>query len=245
MANEKVEVVKDKGGKPGKDAPKDAKSSAPGKDAPKTSPVAKPAPAPAPAPAPVPKAPKAPKAPKPAPVVKPRTNANSTNVMRKLKVAKVTVNIGVGQGGERLEKAEKVLANLTGMKPVRTMARKAIRDWNVREGTPIGVKVTLRGDQAVSFTKRALWTRNFRIANWSFDQEGNLLFGVPDHTSFEGQKYNPEVGIFGMDIAVTVERPGFRLKHRRLVTRKVSPRHRVDRIESQAFLKELLGLEIV
>src|SRR5687768_6458917 len=118
MANEKVEIVKDKGGKPGKDAPKDA-GGKPAAPAPKTTPVAKPAPAPAPAPvvAPKPKAPKAPKAPV---VVKPRTNADSKNPMRKLTVSKVTVNIGVGQGGERLEKAEKVLGTLTGGKPVRT-----------------------------------------------------------------------------------------------------------------------------
>lgn len=256
MANEEKKGAKpqDKGAAPaakptdkaaGKPADKGAAPAAKpaAKEQPKT---AAPAPA-APAPPAAPK-PKKVSAPKPV-VVSPAARVNATpagkNPMRGLHVSKVTVNIGVGQGGDRLEKAEKVLANLTGKKPVRTMARKSIRDWNVREGTAIGVKVTLRGDDAVSFTKRALWTRNNRIANWSFDPEGNLLFGVPDHTSFEGQKYNPEVGIFGMDIAVTVERPGFRIKHRRLLTRKVNPRHRVDRAESQQFLRQLLGLEIV
>jgi ribosomal protein L5 len=97
--------------------------------------------------------------------------------MRELKVAKVTVNIGVGQAGDRLEKAEKVLAGLTGRKPMRTTARGSHRDWQVREGQPIGVKVTLRGEAAVDFAKRALWTRNFRVADWSFDREGNLNFG--------------------------------------------------------------------
>lgn len=211
------------------------------KPAPKPAPAAaKPAPAPAPAAKPA-AAPNPKSATKPAP--KPKTEGMPP--MRQLRVAKVTVNIGVGQAGDRLEKAEKVLANLTGHKPIRTLAKKAIRDWNVRENMPIGVKVTLRGDDAISFTKRALWTRNNRVANWSFDKEGNLLFGVPDHTAFEGQKYNPEVGIFGMDVAVTVERPGFRIKHRRLLTRRVPPSHRVTREESQAFLKSVLGLEIV
>jgi large subunit ribosomal protein L5 len=165
--------------------------------------------------------------------------------MRELKVAKVTVNIGVGQAGDRLEKAEKVLAGLTGRKPMRTTARGSHRDWQVREGQPIGVKVTLRGEAAVDFAKRALWTRNFRVADWSFDREGNLNFGIPDHTAFEGQKYNPEIGVFGMDIAVTVERPGFRVKHRRVRARRLPAHHRVDRGESKAFLKSLLGLEIV
>ena len=170
---------------------------------------------------------------------------NGTNPMRRLKVTKVTVNIGVGQAGDRLEKAEKVLASLTGRKPLRTVAKAAHRDWAIREGQPIGVKVTLRGDDAITFTKKALETRNNRVQNWSVDREGNLNFGVPDHTAFEGQKYNPEIGIYGMDIAVTVERPGFRIKHRNLLQRRVPPRHRVTREESQSYLKNTLGLEIV
>lgn len=185
--------------------------------------------------------------PKSAPKLPAEGKAASANgaTMRSLRIAKVTVNIGVGQSGDRLEKAEKVLAGLTNSKPVRTLARKPVRDWNLREGQPIGVKVTLRGDGAVDFVKRALWTRNNRVAEWSFDREGNLQFGIPDHTAFEGQKYNPEIGIFGMDVAVTVERPGFRIKHRGLLTRRVPPRHRVTRAESQGFLKNVLGLEIV
>lgn len=175
---------------------------------------------------------------------KPKTGEGST-AMRALRVTKVTVNIGVGQAGDRLEKAEKVLAALTQRKPVRTTARESHRDWQVREGQPIGVKVTLRGPDAVDFAKRALWTRNFRVADWSFDREGNLNFGIPDHTQFEGQKYNPEIGVFGMDVAVTVERPGFRVKHRANLRRSLPRSHRVTRDESKTFLKQLLGLEIL
>ena len=165
--------------------------------------------------------------------------------MRKLRVSKVTVNIGVGQSGDRLEKAEKVLASLTTRKPQRTVSRSSNRDWALREGQPIGVRVTLRGDDAIAFVKRALESRNNRVPDWSFDREGNLNFGIPDHTGFEGQKYNPEIGVFGMDIAVTVERPGFRIKHRKTYTRSVPADHRVTREESQQFLKGLLGLEIL
>jgi len=200
--------------------------------------VAKPAPKPQAATRAPPPASKAP-APKPA---APRETATG---MRALRVSKVTVNIGVGQAGDRLEKAEKVLASLTNRKPVRTTARDSHRDWAIREGQAIGVKVTLRGPDAIDFTKRALWTRNSRVTEWSFDREGNLNFGIPDHTQFENQKYNPEIGVFGMDVAVTVERSGFRVKHRRLQPRRLPPHHRVSREESKAFLKGLLGVEIV
>lgn len=165
--------------------------------------------------------------------------------MRRLRISKVTVNIGVGQSGDRLEKAEKVLQTLTHRKAVRTVSRDAHREWQVRQGQPIGVKVTLRGGAAVDFAKRALWSRNFRVADWSFDRAGNLNFGVPDHTGFEGQKYNPDIGVFGLDVAITVERVGFRIKHRRLQARSVPPAHRVTRDESMAFLKQVLGVEIL
>lgn len=174
----------------------------------------------------------------------PAPTETSDAPMRKLRISKVTVNVGVGQAGERLEKAEKVLAALTGRKPERTIAKTSNRDWAVREGQPIGVRVTLRGPDAVDFAKRALWARNNKVAEWSFDKEGNLNFGIADHTGFEGQKYNPDIGVFGMDVAITVERPGFRIKHRRHRARRIAKHHRVTREESKAFLKQVLGLEI-
>lgn len=169
----------------------------------------------------------------------------SENVMRQLRVAKVTVNIGVGEAGERLEKAENLLQELTGGQPVRTVSTKTIRDWGIREGMPIGCKVTLRGKSAEDFVKKVLWPRENRVPEWSFDEEGNLQFGLPDHTSLEGQRYDPDVGVFGMDVAVTVERPGYRVKRRRVMRRRLPERHRADREESIAFLKEKFDLEIV
>ena len=169
----------------------------------------------------------------------------ASNPMRSLRIVKVVVNIGVGQAGDRLEKAERLLGSLTNRKPVRTVSKATIRDWGLREGMPIGCKVTLRGEEAETFVKRALWPRNNRVAEWSFDREGNLQFGVADHTSLEGQKYNPDIGVFGMDVAIVVERAGYRIKRRDLVARRVPKRHRVDRDEAKAFLSEKFKLEIV
>jgi large subunit ribosomal protein L5 len=165
--------------------------------------------------------------------------------MRSLRVAKVNVNIGVGQAGERLDKAKEVLKTLTGATPVQTVSKTTVRDWAIRDGMPIGCKVTLRGQAAEAFVKRCLWPRENRVPAWSFDQEGNLHFGVPDHTGLEGQKYNPDIGVFGMDVSITVERPGYRIKRRRLLRRHVPKRHRVGREESIAFLREKFNLEIV
>lgn len=158
---------------------------------------------------------------------------------------KVTVNIGVGEGGERLAKAEQTLEKLTGQKPMRTFGKVNNRELGVRPGMPIGCKVTLRGDTAEDFVRRALYTRLNKVFEWSFDNQGNLQFGVTDHTDFEGERYDPEVGVFGMDVALTLEKPGHRIKHRRLMARKVPQRHRVTREEAKAFLTQKFKMEVV
>lgn len=166
-------------------------------------------------------------------------------VMTQPQIAKVTVNMGIGEGGDRLAKAEKTMEKLTGQKPMRTFGKVNNRELGVRPGMPIGCKVTLRGEAAESFVKRALYTRLNKIHAWSFDNQGNLQFGVADHTTFEGERYDPEVGVFGMDVAITLEKPGHRIKHRRLLTRKVPPKHRVTREESIAFLSEKFNIEVI
>jgi large subunit ribosomal protein L5 len=137
-------------------------------------------------------------------------------------IAKVTVNIGVGEAGEKLKKAESVLEGVTKQKPIQTLSKTTNKDWGVRKFMPIGCKVTLRRKAAETFLLSALKIRENKIAEYSFDNQGNFSFGVPDHTLFEGQKYDPNIGIFGMDICVTIEKPGYRIKHRRIAEKKPS-----------------------
>lgn len=169
----------------------------------------------------------------------------SENQLAQPRIAKVTVNMGIGEGGERLEKAEKTMQKLTGQKPMRTFGKVNNRELGVRPGMPIGCKVTLRGQNAEDFVRRALYTRLNKVHNWSFDNQGNLQFGVSDHTTFEGERYDPDIGVFGMDVAITLEKPGHRVKHRRLLARKIPQRHRVTRDEALAFLTQKFQLEVL
>lgn len=168
-----------------------------------------------------------------------------SEIMRQAKVQKVVVNIGVGDAGERLVKAQKVLEMLTKHKPKITTAKITNRDLGVREGMPIGCKVTLRGDEAEKFLNRALSTRERRIASYSFDREGNLSFGVPDYTDFEGMRYDPEIGIFGMDVSVVIQRPGYRVTQRRVMKRRLPKEHRMTRQEAIVFMKQKFNAEVV
>jgi large subunit ribosomal protein L5 len=110
---------------------------------------------------------------------------------------------------------------------------------------PIGVKVTLRGETATDFLRRALWTRNNKIADWSFDDYGNVSFGIPDHTEFEEMKYNPDIGVFGMDISITMQRPGYRIKKRRIKSTKIPSRHRVKPEDTIKYLEQAFNIEVV
>jgi len=172
---------------------------------------------------------------------------NNKKVKKSIKpsIAKITVNIGVGEAGEKLKKAETVLYNLTGQKPVQTLSRTTNKDWGLRKRMPIGCKVTLRKKAADKFLIEALKTRENKIADYSFDDQGNFSFGIPDHTLFEGQKYDPNIGIFGMDVSITMEKPGYRITNRRIDQRKIPQKHRIEREETINFISEMYKVEVV
>ena len=163
-----------------------------------------------------------------------------SNPMLKPRLAKVVVNIGVGSSGERLQKAARVLKELTGQEPSFRKAKRTIKEFGIRKGEPIAVVVTLRGQRARSFLDRALEAIGRRIKASSFDDYGNVSFGIAEHIMIPGVKYDPEIGIFGMDVAVSLERPGYRVMRRRIKRSTIPRRHRVSKIEAIVyFIKEL------
>jgi large subunit ribosomal protein L5 len=168
-----------------------------------------------------------------------------THAMKAIRLEKTVVNIGVGDAGERLLKAEKVLKMVTGKKPVRTVAKTTNRDLGIRQGMQIGCKVTLRGKEAEEFVKKAFWIRENRIATYSFDPEGNFSFGIQDYTDFPGMKYDPEIGIFGMDVTNSIGRAGKRVQRRKILRAKLPTRHRVTKKEGIEFVRSKFGVEVV
>lgn len=172
--------------------------------------------------------------------------SEEANVMLAPSIIKVTINIGVGEGGQRLQLAERVLEVLTGMKPMRTLATQTNRDLGTRRGSPIGCKVTIRGEEEIKkFLKDAFWVRQNTLPSYNFDSSGNLSFGISDYTDFPGQKYDPDIGIFGMDVNVVLERPGHRVSRRRQQSSRVSASHRVGPEESRAWFSKIYNLKIV
>ncbi len=164
--------------------------------------------------------------------------------MRRPKIAKVVVNSAIGKSGEPLDKAMKIIEELTGQKPCTRKAKKTLREFGIRKKEPIACVVTLRGKKAYDFLSRALRAVDNKISRQSIDNYGNFSFGIKEHIDIPGTKYSPDLGIIGMDISVTLERPGYRVKNRHRAKSKVGSQHLLTTDEAVSFLKNQLGVEV-
>jgi large subunit ribosomal protein L5 len=162
--------------------------------------------------------------------------------MREPTVEKIVVHMGVGEGGRELADAEEILESVTGQQSVRTLAKSTKPEFGIRQGDPIGAKVTLRDDDAVAFLDKALPLAD--IAARQFDETGNFSFGVEEHTEFPSQEYDPNVGIYGLDVTVNLVRPGYRISKRDKVTRSVPSGHKLDAEDAIAYLESNFDVEV-
>jgi large subunit ribosomal protein L5 len=165
--------------------------------------------------------------------------------MLKPKIEKVVVNISVGKSGEPLEKATRVLKEITGQTPCKRRAKDSVRDFNIRKGESIACIATLRDEKALEFLNKALPIVDKKLSARSFDKQGNFSFGLKEHIELPGVKYDPDVGIFGMDVCVSMIRPGYRVKSRRKHKAKIGSKHVLTPEESMTFARETFGVEIV
>jgi large subunit ribosomal protein L5 len=167
------------------------------------------------------------------------------NAMKEIRIGKVVVNIGVGKSGEPIERAKKALQEITGQNPSTRNAKNTVRDFGIHKGEPIGVMVTLRKEMATEALKRLLAAKNNQVKATSFDNYGNISFGIREHIDIPGIKYKPEIGIFGMDVAIALERPGYRVARRSKIPGKIGKFHRINKDDSITFFKEKLNVEVV
>jgi large subunit ribosomal protein L5 len=167
---------------------------------------------------------------------------SSFHEMREPHVEKVVVHMGVGQGGRELAQGEEILEEITEQQPVRTTAAATKPEFGIREGDPIGAKVTLRHDDAHEFLERSLGM--VELARTQFDDTGNFSFGVEDHTDFPGQEYDPTIGIYGLDVTVNLVRPGYRVAKRDRASRSIPSTHRLTVDDAVAFVESAFDVEV-
>ncbi|MBW2965385.1 50S ribosomal protein L5 [Candidatus Woesearchaeota archaeon] len=157
--------------------------------------------------------------------------------LKDIKVAKVTLNIGAGKSTDKLEKGLLLLEMLSGLKPVKTISKKRIAAWGIRQGLPIGCKVTLRGEKAAELLKKLLGALDNKLDTRQFDNEGNMSFGIREYIDIPGVEYQPEIGVLGLQVCASLERPGFRIKRRKLQKKKIGHQHRVTQQDAIEFMK--------
>lgn len=166
------------------------------------------------------------------------------NPMREIILAKITVNIGAGESGPRLEKSRNLVEKLVGKKSIITRTHRR-STFGVAKGRPIGVKATLRGREATEFLRTALKALENKIKSGNFDSTGNFSFGIKEYIDIPGIKYDPDIGILGMDICATLERPGYRVKKRKIKKGKIGRTHKITKDEAIEWAKKEFNVEIV
>ena len=154
------------------------------------------------------------------------------------------MNIGAGKDQTRLEKGLVLLSAVANATPIKTVTSKRIQEWGLRPGLPIGCKLTLRKEKAIKILPRLLEAVDNILREKQFDNNGNVSFGIHEYIEIPGVKYDPKIGIMGLEVCVTLERPGYRIKRRRLLPRKIPTRHRISKQEAISFMANKFNTKV-
>jgi large subunit ribosomal protein L11e len=163
-----------------------------------------------------------------------------SSVMRQIFIEKLVINCCVGESGDRLTRASKVLQELTDQEPVFSEARLTVRTFGIRRNEKIACHVTVRGEKAEEILQKGLHVKEFELPGGCFSRTGNFGFGVQEHIDL-GLKYDPAVGIYGMDFFVVLGRPGLRVSRRKRAKGKVGIKQLITKEDAQKWFVTKFG----
>lgn len=154
--------------------------------------------------------------------------------MRNIKIEKIVLNIGCGTKVP-VENAKTILEQISGVKAIITKTKKR-STFGVAKEKPIGCKVTIRKN-VDEFLQMLLEAKGNKLKASNFDDSGNFSFGIEEYIDIPNMEYEPKIGILGFDASVVLERPGFRVKRKKL-SKKIGKRHKIKKEEAMNFVKE-------
>lgn len=162
--------------------------------------------------------------------------------MQEIRIEKISLSIGVGQAGDPLDKAVTLLESISGKKVIQTVTKKRIPTWGVRPGLAVGCLVTLRKDNS-EMLKRLLSAKKNKIKRSQFSGR-TVTFGIPEYIDIPGAKYHPEIGIIGLQVSITLERPGYRVIRRSVMKRKIGKKSQISTEETIKFMKDSFNVSV-
>ena len=169
---------------------------------------------------------------KPKKVAEKKPQLTGADAMKQIKIQKLVVNCCVGESGDRLTRAAKVLHELSEQEPVFSKARLTVRTFGIRRNEKIACHVTIRGEKAEEILQKGLAVKEFELQERNFSTSGNFGFGIDEHIDL-GLKYDPAIGIYGMDFYVVLSRPGLRISQRKRARARIGVKQRVTREDAK------------
>lgn len=165
------------------------------------------------------------------------------NPMKEIKIAQISLNIGVGKDEDKLKKGLKLLKMISNQTPIQTITKKRIPGWSLRPGLAIGCKVNIRKNKE-EMLKKLLTAKGNALSKKNFDEQGSFSFGIPEYIDIPGIDYDPELKIMGLEVAVALERPGFRIKKRKICPKKIGKYHKISKEDAIQSIQKKFNTKI-
>lgn len=160
--------------------------------------------------------------------------------MRKIRIEKMVLNIGCGKD-KNPDHALKILKTITGLNVVQTKTHRR-STFGVPKNKTIGARITIRSN-AENVLKRLFAAVDNKIKESNFDNHGNFAFGIEEYTMIPEMRYDPNIELLGLDVCITLERPGYHVKKKRLSSR-VGKRHVITKAEAVKWVAENFSAKI-